>query len=290
MPTRFDHIVIAVRDLDAAIRSYQRLGFDATPGGRHTGRGTQNALIRFGLDYIELLSVYDEAEAAGSGLRGQIIVDFLHEREALLLGYALATTDIEQEAERFRGTDLLVQGPFAMQRLRPDGHLLSWRLFVPGGSSWRQPWPFLIQWDDPDQERLKKEQPGTHPNGATAWVRIVVLTRDLDSSIDLYQNQLGLSLIQRDSCSRLIARRVGFAVGNSTILLATPENVGPAQEELEKIGEGPYDVSIAVKNLEETRSFLTQHDVAFQWDPANPKTLRIAPQEALGVRFIFVEQ
>jgi len=279
MPTRFDHIVIAVRDLDAAIRSYQRLGFDATPGGRHTGRGTQNALIRFGLDYIELLSVYNEAEAAASGLRGQIIVDYLREREALLLGYALATTDIEQEAERFRGTDLLVQEPFPMLRLRPDGHLLSWRLFVPGGSSWRQPWPFLIQWDEPDQERLKKDLPGTHPNGATAWVRIVVLTQDLDRSIDLYQNQLGLPLIQRDSCSRLIAHRAGFSIGNSTILLATPSGSGPAQEELEKIGEGPYDVSIAVKNLEQTRSYLAQHDVSFQWDAANPKTLRISPLE-----------
>ena len=114
MPARFDHIVIAVRDLNAAIGSYQRLGFETIPGGRHTGRGTENALIRFGLDYIELLSVYDEAEAAASGLRGQIIAEFLREREALLLGYALATTDIEQEAEQFRGTDLPVQEPFAL--------------------------------------------------------------------------------------------------------------------------------------------------------------------------------
>ena len=55
MPSRFDHLVIAVRDLDAAIARYQHLGFEVTPGGKHTGRGTYNALIRFGLDYIELI-------------------------------------------------------------------------------------------------------------------------------------------------------------------------------------------------------------------------------------------
>ncbi len=49
-------------------------------------------------------------------------------------------------------------------------------------------------------------------------------------------------------------------------------------------------MSIAVKNLEQTRSYLAQHDVSFQWDAANPKTLRISPQEALGVRFILIEQ
>ncbi|SRR6266566_4137266 len=71
MITRFDHTVIAVRDLDAAISTYQALGFDVSPGGRHTGLGTSNAIIRFGLDYLELLSVSDRVEAEqGRGLPG----------------------------------------------------------------------------------------------------------------------------------------------------------------------------------------------------------------------------
>ena len=39
-----DHIVIAVRDLDAAGRVYSALGFTVTPGGRHP-EGTQNSSI-----------------------------------------------------------------------------------------------------------------------------------------------------------------------------------------------------------------------------------------------------
>src|SRR5437764_1410343 len=174
MVTRFDHVVIGVRDLDIATQRYRQLGFDVRPGGRHTGMGTHNAIIRFGLDYIELLSIYDEAEARASKLGGQALLDFLHEREGGLLGYALATANIEQEAERFRETEFPKEEPFAMQRLRPDGHLLTWRLLIPGGVSWRRPWPFLIQWDAPDEQRLSWEMPGIHPNGATKWIRAAV--------------------------------------------------------------------------------------------------------------------
>ncbi len=57
MISRFDHAVIAVRNLDAAISAYRALGFEVSPGGHHTGLGTYNAIIRFGLDYIELLAL-----------------------------------------------------------------------------------------------------------------------------------------------------------------------------------------------------------------------------------------
>lgn len=95
MPTRFDHVMIAVRDLDTAIKQFQRLGFDARPGGRHTGRGTHNGLIRFGLDYVELLSVYDEAEARANNSRGQTILDALNGREAAQRNAPLDSPEVE---------------------------------------------------------------------------------------------------------------------------------------------------------------------------------------------------
>ncbi len=171
MPTRFDHAVIAVRDLDAGIKRYQRLGFDVLPGGRHTGRGTHNALFRFGLDYVELLAVYDENEARANNSIGRGITNLLTDQTTSLIGYALATTTIEQDAQRFRGTDAELPRPNAMSRKRPDGQQLSWRTLAPGGVSWGRPWPFLIQWDTPDEQRLQIDLPGTHPNGATHWVQ-----------------------------------------------------------------------------------------------------------------------
>jgi catechol 2,3-dioxygenase-like lactoylglutathione lyase family enzyme len=80
MLTRFDHAVIAVRNLDEAIRLYSRLGFEVDAGGRHTGLGTYNALIRFGLDYIELISIYDQDEVTASGPRGAALQNLLQKR------------------------------------------------------------------------------------------------------------------------------------------------------------------------------------------------------------------
>jgi catechol 2,3-dioxygenase-like lactoylglutathione lyase family enzyme len=285
MPTRFDHLVIAVRDLDASTRRYQRLGFDVRPGGRHPGRGTHNAIIRFGLDYIELLSVFDEVAARAHGPRTTGILDALGDREELLVGYALAPEDILAQAERFRGTAEFVGEPFAMDRTRPDGQQFKWRLFVPGGVSWRRPWPFLIQWDTPDDQRLQIEPPGTHPNGVTAWASIAVAVNNLERATELYQNRLpGLERQGQAREDRLVATRTTFqvGVGPGRIDLLTPEGAGPVQQALTEIGEGPIEVGLVVKDLDQTRAYLTQQGIDFV---AAPDTLHIVSQETVGVRF-----
>ena len=290
MITRFDHVVIGVRDLDVATQCYRQLGFDVRPGGHHTGLGTHNAIIRFGLDYIELLSIYDEAEAKASKLGGQALLAFLHEREGGLLGYALAATSIEQVSEHFRETELLMREPFAMQRLRPDGRLLTWRLLIPGGVGWRRPWPFLIQWDALDEQRLSWERPGIHPNGASAWIRAAVAVRNLESATDLYQQQFGLKLQESGEVSRLAARRTTFQLGTSSIDLLTPTGEGLVQQVLADLGEGLLEVSLAVKNLHQARSFLHQSGVDIQPEVAGPGTLLISPHHALGARLILAEK
>ena len=86
MITRFDHIIIAARDLDDATQLYRDgLGFDANFGGRHTGRGTHNAIIRFGLDYLEILSVVDEEELRAAPAKRVRLLDFLDRQEGGLL-------------------------------------------------------------------------------------------------------------------------------------------------------------------------------------------------------------
>jgi len=51
-----DHVVILVRDLDAAAETFARLGFALTPRGRHS-IGTQNHCLMFERDYLELLAI-----------------------------------------------------------------------------------------------------------------------------------------------------------------------------------------------------------------------------------------
>ena len=281
MVTRFDHAVIAVRDLAKAIDLYRRLGFEVDPGGRHTGLGTYNALIRFGLDYIELISIYDQDEVRASGPRGTTLQDLLQKREGALAAYALATETIQQEAERFQQTGLDASGPFAMERLRPDGHLLQWRLLVPGGVSYRRPWPFIIQWDAPDEQRLTWDKPGKHPNGATRWYSIDVAVRDLESGIHLYKTQFGLEEVSRDPTGQ----RAQFRVGSSTITLLAPGSTKLAQ--LDEIGEGPVTLRFAVKSVEQARKLLEQQGI--KAEILSSGSLLLPLQETLGARILLGE-
>jgi catechol 2,3-dioxygenase-like lactoylglutathione lyase family enzyme len=287
MPTRFDHAVIGVSDLDAALERFRRLGFDAQPGGRHADGETHNGLIRFGLDYVELLAVYDEEVATA---RGRTLLDALDGREAALLGYALATAAIEEEATRFRGTDATPQQPRAMGRQRLGGQALTWRVLTPGGTSWRRPWPFLIQWDTPDDERLKIDLPGTHANGAIGWKRVAVAVHDLESAREIYRNQLGLEQVKEETGSARSARRATFVIGEGSIDVLSPEGEGQGLQVLAEHSEGPYALSFAVRDLEQTRAFLQAHQIGFVDETAGGGKLLLAPDETLGVHLSFVRE
>ena len=58
-----DHVVITVRDLDAAAAQWRKLGFTLSPRGTHSPQmGSGNYTIMFGEDYLELLGVLHETE------------------------------------------------------------------------------------------------------------------------------------------------------------------------------------------------------------------------------------
>jgi catechol 2,3-dioxygenase-like lactoylglutathione lyase family enzyme len=260
MITRLDHVVIGVRDLDEAILNFQQLGFEVRPGGRHTGLGTHNALIRFGLDYLELLAIYDESEVTRSGGRGQFMAEHLRDRPGALLGFALASDNLEDEAARGGAPDssYMPGRPFAMQRARPDGHMLSWRLLVPGQHTWRRPWPFLIQWDTPDQQRLAWEGIGDHANGARGVAGLRIAARDIPAVLDIYHNQLGLAV--------------------SSSIVALP-NCPIETVQAENDDEGLVEVQLRVQNLAATRNWFAQRGMPLD----ERSSLR-----SLGAQLVFV--
>jgi catechol 2,3-dioxygenase-like lactoylglutathione lyase family enzyme len=277
MITRFDHLVIAVRDLEFASERVRALGFEVRPGGEHPGQGTHNAIIRLGLGYIELLAIRDESEALAGELSGPSLVEYLREREWGMAGYALATDDIEGDAARLKAGGVPAVGPFAMSRQRPDGSTLAWRLLIPGGIPWRRPWPFLIQWETPDSERMALEQPGEHPNGVMGVLGALVTVRDLASAKDLYEHGLGLP---RYLAAGLEGFGAVFSAGKTFVALGAQDDVAPAQLE----GDGVYSATLAAGDPVATAAWLTAHAVAPAHEVESP-----APRYSLdvgGVRFV----
>jgi hypothetical protein len=69
-----DHVVVAVPDLDAAVRDLQKRGVVCTRGGRHPAHGTHNALARIGADmFMEVLAADPNADSARRSTRGVAI-------------------------------------------------------------------------------------------------------------------------------------------------------------------------------------------------------------------------
>lgn len=285
MITRFDHAVIAVSDLERAVEAYRALGFDVFPGGRHEHRGTHNALIRFGgADYIELLGVYDPDRAVHSGLNGRTLAEFVRDREGGLVGHCYATDDIEAETARIRKVGLEMVGPFEMRRERPDGRALAWRLLVPVDVPWRRRWPFFIQWDDPDEERLSVEGVGAHPNGARAVTGVAVAVRDLEEAVSLYSTLFDVGLQRRGESAGLAAEHATFDIRGFTIDLLSPSGDGPVQQALEKDGEGPLEVTVEVADPEATVEVLARAGI--EPEGTREGTLRVPAGAAFGARLV----
>ena len=139
-----DHLVYATPDLDAAVEWVAAaLGVRPTPGGRHPGLGTRNALLGLGDGaYLELIGVNGAEEVAAVGPR-PFGLDRI--RGPRLAAWAAQADGIDQFVARARrsGYD---PGPVqSMSRQRPDGIELHWRLTSPGPHP-VEVLPFLIEW------------------------------------------------------------------------------------------------------------------------------------------------
>jgi catechol 2,3-dioxygenase-like lactoylglutathione lyase family enzyme len=284
------HAVVAVRDLRHAIDLYRDvIGLDARPGGRHAGRGTENAVVRFRDSYIELLSLFDvEKEISVSGLRGQVLADFLKNREGGLVGYCLATETITRRAEQLRNFGLDVPQPLAVSRALPSGHILKWHVLLVSGVNWRRQWPFLIEADPANADNSVAEPPRDHPLGATGVAGVAVAVSDLARAKELYA-QFGFVLSDEDRVPEYAANRARFAQEDLSVDLLSPTGAGPVRAELDTCGEGVFQLLLRVADLRTAASWLARSGIGLLPAPGYGAAHLIPPERALGARFALIE-
>lgn len=124
-----DHLVIAVRDPDAAAATLARdVGIAFTGGGRHEAWGTFNRLAFLGDTYLELIGVFDPALVASAGSAvGTATLAVLDADGEGLATYAVATDGIEGDVARLRAAGSTIREPVSGSRARPDGEVVRWR-------------------------------------------------------------------------------------------------------------------------------------------------------------------
>ena len=139
-----DHLVYATRDLSATSDDLAaRTGIEPSGGGRHDGFGTQNRLASLGGgSYLEIIGPDPAQPQAATPLPYS-----LHSLdEPRLMGWAVATSDLEGALARARGAGHDPGEIVPMSRTRPGGEMLSWRMTLCEEMPGSNVIPFLIDW------------------------------------------------------------------------------------------------------------------------------------------------
>lgn len=168
--TRLDHIVIAVKNLDAAAATYRKLGFTLTPRGLHEGKGTGNHCIMFASTYIELLGIVDE-----TGARGRL-AERVNARGEGGIAIAYGADDANKTYGTLRAAGIEAEPPSDLSRpLDLDGkrEMVRFRNIMLPKLALPETMQFVCTHLTPELTRARHEWQ-LHPNGATGVAQVII--------------------------------------------------------------------------------------------------------------------
>jgi len=186
-----DHLLIAVRDLDAGAADYDRLlGRAPSWRGRHPQYGTANVLYRLGNGYLELLVPDPDGEHSPwrDALEGA-----LDRTGEGIYAIALGTDDIDATVACARERDLTVANPAPGDGVDLiTGAARRWRNARIDPAGTRGINAFFIQHDSPPGSLPPARSTAGGGGHATAFDHIVVASSGLAATLRLWQETFGL--------------------------------------------------------------------------------------------------
>lgn len=196
---RFDHAIILVKDLTAAMSAFRSIGFTVEFGGVHADGRTHNALIVFADgSYLELLAPTDPTLLANVNPNDRGNFLFLFAAGEGWGGYALAANDVAAQAVAATAQGVMLEVRPPGGRARPDGVALRWQSATVGGSMS----PFLIQDLTPRHLRVQTDPVQvTHANHAagTAGMMVTVPAGQFDAAVTRLTALTGVAPQQKDA-------------------------------------------------------------------------------------------
>ncbi|MEC9368555.1 MAG: VOC family protein [Pseudomonadota bacterium] len=202
MPPRgIDHLVLAVRDLDAARARYESLGFTVTPRASHPF-GTANAIVQFtGRNFLELLEVEKPGKIRPSRKGGRSFAqfnrDFLEDREGMSM-LVLEGMDPEADRSAFIAAGLTASEPFTFERdaRLPDGtrgRVGFTLVFVTHDAAPRAGF-FTCHQHKP--EMFWRDAYQSHPNGARSIAEVIFAADDAEAMSAFVADFAGSKAVQ----------------------------------------------------------------------------------------------
>jgi len=183
-PRGLDHIVHAVRDLDAAGELYRRLGFMVGARNRHPPSwGTHNRIVQLPGFFIELLTVAETLAIAPHSDRlfsfGAFNRDFLAKTEGLSM-LALEGGDARAAAAAFRAATIGDFDVFDFERgaTRPDGSVTKVAFSLAHARDPRAPDAAFFVCQQHYPENFWNPAFQDHPNTARAVAAVVLVAEN----------------------------------------------------------------------------------------------------------------
>lgn len=296
---RFDHIVVAVKDLRKAVATYRdALGFTVVPAGDDP-TGTTSAWVHVGPYAVELVAVRE----AGPDVRW--LQDWLDIAKENPPSFVVAVDDLDAAVARMDAREVPHLAPQARERTLPDGATLRWREVVvapestpratapgviaasgrapaatpKGQAPARQvlpPMPVLVQWEGGNEARLAAavRQGATEPHVA-GWrelTAVSILVADPEWAAKWYEAAFGWPRLY----DAFAGRGVFLRLGEIRLELIAPPSGGRV------LPPGPHPTAITLRaedraaTLEYLRERGTADGAGRGVTPAKAHGLRIA--------------
>jgi len=269
-----DHAIIGVRDLEKAKRTYEKLGFRATPRGRHVGWGTANYCLMFERDYLEILGIVDKDAFTNN------LDSFLETREGLL-SIVLNTSDAASTREAWASAGLEPAEVKDLSRLlEPDEELHFQNVTLDPKVTADVP---MFACSHLSADRMR--QPGwtEHPNGAIGIKTLTAVTNEPAAVVEQMSRIFGSAKITETD------NTVAVHTGRGVLLFATPDDLDMLHPQLKMELDTDQAtlavLSVRVRDLAGAADWLEKASIPFKREAGG--IIGVGAEHAHGVMLEF---
>jgi glyoxalase-like protein len=221
-PRGLDHIVHAVRDLEAQVDFYRRAGFMVGAHNRHAW-GTHNRIVQLPGFFVELLNIGEpeliEAHGPRSFSFGGFLRDFLERNEGLAM-LVLEGKGAACDAETFRSAGLGDFNVFDFQReaKRPDGSSVTVAFSLAFAVDDQSPDAGFFTCQQHYPENFWNPAFQHHPNGVVGIAGIIMVAEHPDEHRHFLSAFTGVNIVKSETGG------ISVTTPRGEIQILTPSN------------------------------------------------------------------
>ena len=243
MIERIDHLIVAVKDLEAAEDNYKKIfGHDPVWRGAHESLGTKNSIFNFNNLYFELLA------ANGKGAGASLVNSSIEENGEGLAGLVFGSDNIETTKQQLSSKGYELSGLALGEGFDEDaGKKRTWEsLFLPNEIT-RGLFSFAIEHKTGKLDLLDRFT----SDCVHKLDHVVINTNDAEGFIEVYEKDLGIRLALDQTVEKWGGRMLFFRLNQTTIEVIARPDEGLSKDSL-------WGLAWDVEDLEATHTRLTQ--------------------------------